>query len=137
MLTSNHGIDALAEALEVRFLANRDPHLHFALLTDFTDADAMQVAADEALLAAAVVAIDANCLLAKPTEKLCSIGNFGTRITEHLAHFKRDGSSKFFLFGNHDVKCLAQYLCAHAWRSVLPRHKCIVGHVYRVQAICD
>lgn len=31
-------VDALAEALEVRFLANRDRHLHFALLTDFLDA---------------------------------------------------------------------------------------------------
>ena len=31
-------IDALVEALEVRFLANRDPSLHFALLTDFIDA---------------------------------------------------------------------------------------------------
>ena len=31
-------IDELVEALEVRFLANRDAHLHFALLTDFPDA---------------------------------------------------------------------------------------------------
>jgi cellobiose phosphorylase len=31
-------VDALVEALEVRFLANRDGHLHFALLTDFLDA---------------------------------------------------------------------------------------------------
>ena len=30
----------LVEALEVRFLANRDAHLHFALLTDFADAGA-------------------------------------------------------------------------------------------------
>ena len=30
----------LVEALEVRFLANRDAHLHFALLTDFRDARA-------------------------------------------------------------------------------------------------
>ena len=37
---SDQGIDALAEALEVRFLANRDAHLHFALLTDFHDAAA-------------------------------------------------------------------------------------------------
>ena len=31
---------ALVDDLEVRFLGNRDPHLHFALLTDFADADA-------------------------------------------------------------------------------------------------
>ena len=40
MLTHARGIDELAEALEVRFLANRDPHLHFGLLTDFLDAPA-------------------------------------------------------------------------------------------------
>ena len=28
----------LVDALEVRFLANRGPHLHFGLLTDFADA---------------------------------------------------------------------------------------------------
>ena len=31
-------VDELVEALEVRFLANRDAHLHFGLLTDFRDA---------------------------------------------------------------------------------------------------
>ncbi len=38
MLTSAQGIEDLAKALEVRFLANRDEHLHFALLTDLRDA---------------------------------------------------------------------------------------------------
>jgi len=38
MLTSATGVEDLIEALEVRFLANRDEHLHFALLTDFRDA---------------------------------------------------------------------------------------------------
>jgi cellobiose phosphorylase len=38
MLTSAQNIEALIEALEVRFLANRDDRLHFALLTDFCDA---------------------------------------------------------------------------------------------------
>ncbi len=38
MLTSTHNVDALIDALEVRFLANRDPQLHFGLLTDFSDA---------------------------------------------------------------------------------------------------
>ncbi len=40
MLTSAESIEDLVEALEVRFLANRDAHLHFALLTDFPDAPA-------------------------------------------------------------------------------------------------
>ena len=39
MLSSVEGIDRLVEGLEVRFLANRDTYLHFALLTDFLDAD--------------------------------------------------------------------------------------------------
>jgi cyclic beta-1,2-glucan synthetase len=38
MLTSAAGVEDLIEALEVRFLANRDEHLHFGLLTDFRDA---------------------------------------------------------------------------------------------------
>lgn len=39
LLTSTSGVEELVEALEVRFLANRDAHLHFGLLTDFADAD--------------------------------------------------------------------------------------------------
>jgi cyclic beta-1,2-glucan synthetase len=39
MLMSDKNIEDLAEALEVRFLANRDDNLYFALLTDLKDAD--------------------------------------------------------------------------------------------------
>ncbi|MDB5336501.1 MAG: NdvB, partial [Planctomycetaceae bacterium] len=39
MLCSPHGLESLLEQLEVRFLANRDRNLYFALLTDFGDAD--------------------------------------------------------------------------------------------------
>ncbi|MGF1614974.1 MAG: GH36-type glycosyl hydrolase domain-containing protein [Gammaproteobacteria bacterium] len=38
MLTSPRNVESLVEALEVRFLANRDGNLHFGLLTDFGDA---------------------------------------------------------------------------------------------------
>lgn len=38
MLTSAENIEDLVEALEVRFLANRDECLHFGLLTDWRDA---------------------------------------------------------------------------------------------------
>jgi cellobiose phosphorylase len=38
MLSAPGAIEDLLEALEVRYLANRDDHLHFALLTDFEDA---------------------------------------------------------------------------------------------------
>jgi cellobiose phosphorylase len=43
-------IDPLLESLEVRFLANRDAHLYFALLTDFKDAGKETLPADELLL---------------------------------------------------------------------------------------
>ena len=50
MLTSAASIDDLAEALEVRFLANRDERLHFGLLTDLCDASAETLPGDEALV---------------------------------------------------------------------------------------
>jgi cellobiose phosphorylase len=50
MLTSRHNVERLAEGLEVRFLANRDANLHFALLTDFGDAPEETLPADAQLL---------------------------------------------------------------------------------------
>ena len=50
MLTSAPAIEDLAEALEVRFLANRDDNLSFGLLTDFLDAPEETVPEDEPLL---------------------------------------------------------------------------------------
>ncbi|MBC7575390.1 MAG: cyclic beta 1-2 glucan synthetase [Herminiimonas sp.] len=51
LLTSTLGVERLAEALEVRFLANRDPQLRFCLLTDFADAPTEVLATDADLLA--------------------------------------------------------------------------------------
>ena len=53
MLVSAQNVEDLAEALEVRFLANRDANLHFGLLTDFRDAHAATLPEDEPLLALA------------------------------------------------------------------------------------
>jgi cellobiose phosphorylase len=50
MLSSPANVDSLIEALEVRFLANRDGSLHFALLTDFLDAAQETLADDGALI---------------------------------------------------------------------------------------
>jgi hypothetical protein len=50
MLTSENVIERLIEALEVRFLANRDDNLHFGLLTDFRDAAKESLPEDEPLL---------------------------------------------------------------------------------------
>ena len=50
MLISAQDIEGLSEALEVRFLANRDDSLHFGLLTDFKDAREEMLPEDEPLL---------------------------------------------------------------------------------------
>ena len=50
MLISAQNIEDLIEALEVRFLANRDENLHFGLLTDFRDADEETTPEDKPLL---------------------------------------------------------------------------------------
>jgi len=50
LLTSASSVENLVEALEVKFLANRDKHLHFGLLTDFADADQEALPEDGPLL---------------------------------------------------------------------------------------
>jgi cyclic beta-1,2-glucan glucanotransferase len=50
MLGSAASVEAQVDALEVRFLANRDEHLHFGLLTDFHDAAAEHLPGDAALV---------------------------------------------------------------------------------------
>ena len=57
MITDAGSVEDLAEALEVRFLANRDAHLHFALLTDFPDAASETLEGDAELLQGARAAI--------------------------------------------------------------------------------
>jgi cellobiose phosphorylase len=49
LLSSPAGVDRLLETVELHHLANRDPHLHFALLTDFRDAAAEVQPEDGAL----------------------------------------------------------------------------------------
>ena len=50
--------DAL-DTIEVQYLANREAHLHFAILSDFTDAAAEQLEGDAAVLQAAVDGVNA------------------------------------------------------------------------------
>ncbi|MFN2438485.1 MAG: GH36-type glycosyl hydrolase domain-containing protein [Chitinophagaceae bacterium] len=57
LLISNTDIDHLLENLEVRFLANRDANLSFALLTDFKDAKQKVLPEDELLLQFAINSI--------------------------------------------------------------------------------
>ncbi|HZR20736.1 MAG TPA: glucoamylase family protein [Verrucomicrobiae bacterium] len=50
MLSSSAAIDRLLESLEIHYLANRDPNLYFALLTDFQDAPEEFQSSDNFLL---------------------------------------------------------------------------------------
>ena len=59
MLTSIEAIDELVEALEVRFLGNRDDELYFGLLTDLTDAPRAKMPDDTALIRHAATRIAA------------------------------------------------------------------------------
>jgi len=59
LFSSAQDIDDLVESLEVRFLANRDDNLYFALLTDFADADSETLPGDAALLRLAQRRIEA------------------------------------------------------------------------------
>ena len=58
LLTHAPGVEDLIEALEVRFLANRDTRLHFGLVTDFQDAPEETQPADALLLALARARIE-------------------------------------------------------------------------------
>ncbi|MES2637256.1 MAG: glucoamylase family protein, partial [Pseudomonadota bacterium] len=59
LISSLAEIDSLLEALEIRYLGNRDANLWFALLTDFRDAPAKVMAEDAALIAHARSSIKA------------------------------------------------------------------------------
>jgi cyclic beta-1,2-glucan synthetase len=50
MISSTQDIENLIEALEVRFLANRNKNLHFGLLTDFKDAPQEKLEEDDLLI---------------------------------------------------------------------------------------
>ena len=54
LLDSPAATRRLLEDLEIRYLANKGPHLHFALLTDFPDADAETLPEDRLKLDAAL-----------------------------------------------------------------------------------
>ncbi len=59
LLTSAEEIEGLVAALEIRYLANRDANLYFALLSDFVDASTRELPTDQALLEVARQRIEA------------------------------------------------------------------------------
>ena len=59
LLTSPDAVASLLEHVEVLALGNLDPHIHFAILSDFTDAESEERPADAPMLAAARAGIEA------------------------------------------------------------------------------
>jgi cellobiose phosphorylase len=59
LLASAKGIERLLETIEIHFLGNRDPHLYFAILTDFPDAASERMPEDEERLQQARAGIEA------------------------------------------------------------------------------
>src|SRR6266496_840966 len=53
ILNDKETVRELIDKLEIAYLANRDDHIHFALLGDFADADSEDVASDKEILEAA------------------------------------------------------------------------------------
>ncbi|MDQ3069387.1 MAG: carbohydrate-binding protein [Acidobacteriota bacterium] len=59
LLTSVAGVDALLEHMEILALGNADPHVHFAILSDFADAATAETPADAAILERAITGVQA------------------------------------------------------------------------------
>jgi cyclic beta-1,2-glucan glucanotransferase len=58
IFSSESQVFELLEKLEVQYLANRDKHIFFALLSDFADADTETLSDDESILSAARAGIE-------------------------------------------------------------------------------
>jgi len=58
LLTSARGAASLVEHLEVLALGNLDPNIHFAILSDFTDAPSQEMPQDEEIVSAARAGIE-------------------------------------------------------------------------------
>ena len=95
MLTSESNVDELVDALEVRFLANRDARLHFALLTDFPDAQEQVLPSDEPLLRLAELRIEELNRKYGIAEQASTSDAAGTH-DDNLDH--RTPASVFYLF---------------------------------------
>ena len=87
MLATAASIESLVEALEVRYLANRDDNLHFGLLTDFQDASTETRPEDESLLQLARDGIESLNRKHRPAAE--AAGNHGNGDTFFLFHRPR------------------------------------------------
>ncbi len=98
LISSMQDVEDLAEALEVRFLANRDAHLHFGLLTDFADAPQETLPQDGPLLALAAQRI------AELNEKYRATGQAGSDDAFFLFHRPRRWNPRERVWMGHERK---------------------------------
>jgi cyclic beta-1,2-glucan synthetase len=95
ILTDGKEIEELLEGLEIRFLANRDPNLFFALLSDFRDAPAETLADDDGLLQAVRDGIEAlNAKYSSHPDE----GDSDAGAPEGNGNARPGESGRFFLF---------------------------------------
>jgi cyclic beta-1,2-glucan synthetase len=100
MLVTAQETDELLDAMEVRFLANRDDNLSFALLTDFRDAPEEHMPTDAALLEHARNRINAlNAKYAGPMDQVDADRDDNGEAAVVAPHGdNEDNSGSFFLF---------------------------------------
>ena len=135
-------VESVREAfdhLEVQFLANREVHLHFAVLSDFTDAAAQSCAGDAAIVAAAVDCVrDLNERYAPDTRDTFFLFHRDRRWNERQGtwmgwerkrgklsqfnHFLRGGGGDAFstIAGNVDTLFSVRYVITLDSDTVLP-----------------
>ena len=139
-------VDAVREALdhlEVQFLANRDDHLQFALLSDFTDASAASREGDGAILDAAMQGVETlnarypstafpsgrhSCSFTDrgcgTRRKACGWGGSGSAESSHSSiSYLRGGARDAFSVVGGDTRHLAdvRYVITLDSDTVLPR----------------
>jgi cyclic beta-1,2-glucan synthetase len=98
MLGSASGVEALVDALEVRFLANRDPNLHFGLLTDLHDAPTEHLPTDTALVELAATRIAAL------NDRYRPAGDTHGNTTFYLFHRPRRWNARERVWMGHERK---------------------------------
>ncbi|GAB2879738.1 glucoamylase family protein [Uliginosibacterium flavum] len=134
MLTGAQSIENLVEALEVRFLANRDERLHFALLTDFLDAHEETLPEDEALL------LLAQARIADLNEKYSSDGGQTPNDIFFLFHRPRRWNPQAGIWMGYERKrgklaALNALLRGETWGAATDQFSIVVGDTTALSSV--
>ncbi|HSZ59322.1 MAG TPA: glucoamylase family protein, partial [Tepidisphaeraceae bacterium] len=98
ILTDSREVEDLLDALEVRFLANQERNLSFALLTDFRDAPAEHMPGDAALLQQVRTGIETLNARYHGEESGGAAGNGDEAAADPSKRAGAPGGGDFFLF---------------------------------------